>query len=480
MKIKDNTKQKKVKIRLPLHRKIRILLVIILCLISEHFIISYYHNTKQKEIRYKAEEVADNISKSITVALQNSLTSTQIIKNLYLEYDEDFLNTFIRICKRFSEDDITIGSLYIAPDGIIKYSYPYSVVNSTTGFNMLEDPIQKDKALLAIKTKQTTLAGPYNLIEGGTGFIIRNPIFVDGEFKAFSIVVIDKDALIEQINKFTMESNNNYKIGFRKNYDPNIILDEKGYFYKNCDGDISDLTEVPFYFMNDTWNISIEPQEGWGIGKKVILQTILVTFLFLIFIFVVIYYQYNVEAKLYAFEHDNLTGLLTRSAVHRRMRKIFKENPEVEYDVLVADVKNFKMINGIHGIKKCDELLCYLADVFSTDMPDSICGRYGGDIFILYYPNYMNKGISYFLNKAKETIDNAPIPNVVIKYGYYGKVDKSIPVNLISDHALMAAKSILNNYDYIVANYDGDLSKHHEQVQLYESHFQKALKNEEF
>lgn len=472
--------KKNKKISLPLGRKIRILLTVFLCLFIQYFIISYYYTSKKQELVNKAQKFSENIIYVINNSLQPSITSSQIIKNLYLEYGQDYYRLFDRISKRFADDDIAIGSLYLAPNGIIELAYPDSVTNSTIGFNMLEDPIQKDKAQYAIDTRRITICGPYNLVEGGTGLIIRNPIFVDGKFDAFSIVVVDLDLFLGRFNKYFDENNFDYDFGLWKDFDSNIVLGPDNYFYKTTETDFSKEVDVAFPVLNDIWHISVQPKGGWNITNKLLHNIFISILLILIILSIVIYYQYWAEEKIYSLEHDVLTGLYTRSAVHRRVRKIFKEQPDVDYDVMVVDIKNFKMINGIHGTQKCDELLCYLAEVISNDMPDSICGRYGGDIFILYYPTYLNRGKEYFFNKVKETIANAPIKNISLKYGYYGKVDKKIPVNMISDRALMAAKSILNNYDYIIANYEGELSRAHEKQQLYESNFETALRGNDF
>lgn len=480
MKIKDQKVKTKKLIKLPLHRILRILLAVLFSILAEFLIISYYTNSKKLEVQYEADVISHNVISAVNSAFDSSLTLTQIISNLYLEYEDTIYEHYDSICRRFIENDVANGTLYLAPDGIITMAYPDSVKESAIGVNLLETPILKENAIKSLESEKLTLGGPYNLFQGGLGFIIRNPIFKDDEFKAFSIVILDTNEFSKQLNKYYQINSENYNFGLWKDNELDIVQDEEGFFYRNTTEPISKKIDIPFSVLNDTWHISIEPKGGWNIGTHVLHQLLLITIIFLIFITLVIYYQFSVEQKIYVLEHDILTGLFTRSAVYRRVRKAFSENPEIDYDVMVLDIKNFKMINSIHGTQKCDELLCYLADYISNDMPDSISGRYGGDIFILYYPTYLNRGKDYFYEKVKQVIENAPIKNIVLKYGYYSRVDKSIPVNMISDRALMAAKSILNNYDYIIANYDGDVSKKHEKVQLYESNFENALKNNEF
>lgn len=472
--------KKSPKIKLSLGRKIRIFLFVVLSLLLQYIVLMSVLSSKRNEKILETEVYARNIISNLTYSVQQTITSSQILKNMYLVDNQYVINNFESICERFIEDDITIGSMYIAPEGIIQCCYPKKLYKSTVGFNMMEDPVQGDKARFTRDSGKITICGPYNLIEGGLGLITRNPIYVDGEFVAFSIIVLDLQTYINKTKEAFNIDGNMYNYGLWKDYDPNIITDNDGFFLKNTSSAISKTIDIPFVVLNDTWHISIEPKGGWESIISIKHEIALTSLLVLIFISLVIFYHYYAETRVYTLEHDSLTGLFTRSAVYRRVNKLFKEYPDREYDVLVADIRNFKMINGIHGNKKCDELLCYLAEQYSKEVRESVCGRYGGDIFILFFPSMYNNGAEYFINRTKEILRNAPIKNITIKYGFYKHVDKSVPVNLISDRALMAAKSIANNYDYIFASYDGDVSKQHEKEQFMESNFEAALKNGEF
>lgn len=48
----------------------------------------------------------------------------------------------------------------------------------------------------------------------------------------------------------------------------------------------------------------------------------------------------------------------------------------------VADVKNFKWINGTYGEKTGDQVLAYLGDAYKKQVHSGMVARYGGDQFV--------------------------------------------------------------------------------------------------
>ena len=50
--------------------------------------------------------------------------------------------------------------------------------------------------------------------------------------------------------------------------------------------------------------------------------------------------------------------------------------------MVVADVKNFKWINGTYGEKTGDQVLAYLGDAYKKQVHSGMVARYGGDQFV--------------------------------------------------------------------------------------------------
>lgn len=480
--IKENSlKKKKVNWSLSIGQRLVIVLVLFVCVFYQFLFIKIAKDNQYKNEVAAAQVYGEALSAGILLTLDQSINITETLKSLYIEYGDLYIEEFDRLCGCLADGNLVIGSLYHAPEGIIRKAYPAKVNDSTIGFNMLEDPEQGERARLALESKKITVAGPHALVEGGTGFIIRNPIFnEDGSFNGFSIIVLDWNQFIKRVLEISSRESPGYYFGVWKKNDPHAITDVNGFILSNTTKPISKTIDIEINVPNDIWHLSVEPVEGWFINKS-ILNEVIVSFLvvLLIVVFTVVR-QIESAKKLYNFEHDSLTGLLTRSAFHRRVKALIKENPHQSYDIMVADVENFKVANSIYGTKKCDELLCYLGECFSTTPDMLYCSRYGGDQFIAIFRSEDNHGLEYLEKRNKTYIENAPIKNIVIKYGLYGNIDKSIPVNLISDRALMASKSILHNNNFIIANYEGPVSKRHLQEQILESSFESALEKGDF
>ena len=74
---------------------------------------------------------------------------------------------------------------------------------------------------------------------------------------------------------------------------------------------------------------------------------------------------------LLALEYDDLTGLYIRQAFFHHAKTLMRFNTNQDFHVVVADIKNFKWINGTYGEKTGDQVLTYLGDTYRNQV------RYG-------------------------------------------------------------------------------------------------------
>lgn len=89
-------------------------------------------------------------------------------------------------------------------------------------------------------------------------------------------------------------------------------------------------------------------------------------------------------AALSAIEYDDLTGLYTKSAFYYHAGILMRYKPDQSYVVVIADVKNFKLINNIYGIRVGDDILRYLAKIMSKALTDGLAARYSDDQFVMF------------------------------------------------------------------------------------------------
>lgn len=462
------------------HKKLFVLVMVLLMLLECVYV--YIRCTMVYDrTREEAETYGESIATNIRLSLENSVSISYVLKSLYLEYGDNFLKDFDKICARLAEENNTIGSMYFAPDAVIEYAYPDEINDSTIGFEMLKDLEQAEWAMLAIDTRNVTIAGPHRLIEGETGFIIRNPIFVDDEFVGFTIIVLKWDKFVEGILKDISSENARYRFSVWKENDEHAVTDEYGYIINSSNQEVSKDIDIRINIPNDVWHLSVEPAKGWNVWGR-LLPEFGISILFMGGLIYMIYFRLKKSTEiLNTIQCDELTGIYTKQVFYHNARTLIDKTPNTQYTLIVADVENFKMINGIYGENKGDEVLKYLAGIFINIIePGELCGRLGGDQFVFLVRAKYEKGITWMRDILDAIKANAPVPNLVVKFGIYQLVDNSLSIAGMTDRALMAVKSIKRNYDKPYEHYDGPVSKKHFKIQTFESNFENAIKNEEF
>ena len=94
-----------------------------------------------------------------------------------------------------------ILNIAVAPDLVVSMVYPYERNKAVLGLDYNKNDAQREAVMRMRDSGEIVLAGPVNLVQGGTGFIIRFPVFTgEGEDRAFwgmVAAVIDADALYQ-------------------------------------------------------------------------------------------------------------------------------------------------------------------------------------------------------------------------------------------------------------------------------------------
>jgi diguanylate cyclase (GGDEF)-like protein len=119
----------------------------------------------------------------------------------------------------------------------------------------------------------------------------------------------------------------------------------------------------------------------------------------------------------YSFEHlkyielsnrDALTGLYNRRYITDRLRREYKKSKteNLDFCIIMIDIDNFKKVNDIYGHQAGDDVLIKLANSFIVNSRSSdICGRYGGDEFIIILPNCSESNAKQYSERVQNTFD---------------------------------------------------------------------------
>ena len=224
----------------------------------------FLSNYQEKQERLKAKYTAESTLHRVEEQLNQYVVESNLIKKLVESGHEVTEKEFNALSKYMQDDKGVIEAHELAKDGVVSQVYPLKGNEEALGLDMLNNPKRKKEARLAKRTGEYTIAGPFELVQGGTGALLFNPIYMEeggqeDSFWGFSILVINWEKFIEEIELEKLESAGYcYQIWKKDIYTgEKIIIDESS--HKGCDDTLEVTCEVP----NDTWYFDIVPKNGW-------------------------------------------------------------------------------------------------------------------------------------------------------------------------------------------------------------------------
>ena len=247
-------------------RKTRILPVVVFCAafavltFATHLL--YQNQAKDEQLRavYTAESTVGRVSSQ----LNQYLSESNFIKKLIESGYDISGRPFAVISGHMQEGKDIIKAHELAKDGIVSQVYPILENQAAIGLDMLENPARKKEATLAKESGEYTIAGPFELAQGGTGALLFDPIYTTDatglrDFWGFSILVLRWDQFMDEIelNKLE-EAGYRYQIWKKDLYtEEKVVIAESEGFLPN------DALEVTCSVPNDTWYFEIVPAKGW-------------------------------------------------------------------------------------------------------------------------------------------------------------------------------------------------------------------------
>lgn len=165
------------------------------------------------------------------------------------------------------------------------------------------------------------------------------------------------------------------------------------------------------------------------------------------------------SAMLNLLQYDTLTDFYTKEFFYRYARQELRDHRDQKFDIICSNIENFKFVNERYGIKNGNKVLKFIADIYRKyDRGDSIFGYFGTDKFFVLLKHWPSFNPEFFDIVCKDIHDNAPVPNLVVKFAIYQDIDRSLPVPTMCDKALIALDRIKKSYGKSVARYDASLN----------------------
>ena len=379
---KYNQRYKKVKKKtiVPL-----IVFLVGICLLS---IFTYNTNVQiQKDRRTIAKLNAETYGQRIENDIENGIEITDTLKQLLINGNGQIIN-FSKVAENLMS--YSIQSVQLAPNGVVTEIYPEEG-NEAGKIDLLKDSKRGEISNYAKDHNITIIQGPIKLKQGGSGLVVRNPIYLEDEngqeyFWGFTIVILRVPEIFEDSTNALSKFKYNYRLSREAS-----VLDKK---YVEVDANCDKMIRPVTYNLTvgkEKWKLEIMPRAGWSNSKTlylifigglslVLLLTGLTTVLFLLD-------ERRVELKELAHK-DGLTKLYNRYGFDEMAEKMISKNPKEHCVAVLLDVDDFKLINDMYGHAYGDKALISLAENMRKFFPSSaLLGRNGGDEFCILLPN---------------------------------------------------------------------------------------------
>ena len=356
-----------------------------ICLLS---IFTYNTNVQiQKDRRTIAKLNVETYGQRIENDIENGIETTDTLKQVLINGNGQIIN-FSKIAENLMS--YSVQSVQLAPNGVVTEIYPEEG-NEAGKIDLLKDSKRGEISNYAKDHNITIIQGPIKLKQGGSGLVVRNPIYLEDEngqeyFWGFTIVILRVPEIFEDSTNALSKFKYNYRLSREAS-----VLDKK---YVEVDANCDKMIRPVTYNLTvgkEKWKLEIMPRAGWsnsttlyliffGGLSLVLLLTEIIRVLFLLD-------ERRVELKELAHK-DGLTKLYNRYGFDEMAEKMIKKDPEAYYVAALLDVDDFKLINDMYGHAYGDKALISLAENMRKFFPSSaLLGRNGGDEFCILLPN---------------------------------------------------------------------------------------------
>lgn len=356
-----------------------------ICLLS---VFTYNTNVQiQKDRRTIAKLNAETYGQRIENDIENGIETTDTLKQVLINGNGQIID-FSKIAENLMS--YSIQSVQLAPNGVVTEIYPEEG-NEAGKIDLLKDSKRGEISNYAKDHNIAIIQGPIKLKQGGSGLVVRNPIYLEDEngqeyFWGFTIVILRVPEIFEDSTNALSKFKYNYRLSREAS-----VLDKK---YVEVDANCDKMIRPVTYNLTvgkEKWKLEIMPRAGWGNSKTlyliffgglslVLLLTGLTIVLFLLD-------ERRVELKELAHK-DGLTKLYNRYGFDEMAEKMISKNPKEHCVAVLLDVDDFKLINDMYGHAYGDKALISLAENMRKFFPSSaLLGRNGGDEFCILLPN---------------------------------------------------------------------------------------------
>ena len=289
--------------------------------------------------------------------------------------------SFDSTAKRLMKSHPYIVSLQLAPQGKVTNIYPLQG-NEAGLIDLLKDEKRGPISRYAKDTGETIIQGPFDLVQGEKGIVLRHPVYKTDEsgqkvFWGFTIAIIKVPdffrATIENFNKFEYAYTLDFFCPICQDWQPMLASGQE----------MVDPEIVEFQVLDARLKLAVMPAKGWSNYREILPHGVFGFFLVLLFTAMSYMLLRLAEAKRMFSQMslmDGLTGLGNKRSFDLSLEHLVQEGSS--FGLCYIDVNHFKAVNDRFGHNVGDALLKKVAKRIqeNTSYP---AYRIGGDEFVI-------------------------------------------------------------------------------------------------
>lgn len=365
-----------------------------------------YRNHLRNDIIEKSVALSARLDQRMNLYVGALYTcEAMVVANPQLSKD-----TFEIITKIVTNHLPAFTSIQLAPNAIITYAYPLAWGKDIIGTNLRKDltPANIDVVEKTILDGKLRVAGPRELVQGGTGIIARNPIYVDGKFWGFVTILIDFPTFLSGYPELQIASDIEYGLRGKDGLGANGEV-----FFGNEKLFDGDAVISAISFPNGQWLLAAKPRRGWRQDRP---ETAVFRSLSLMLILAIAGLTYIARERgnliLHLATTDTLTGILSRGHFSKLA------NAEIDRGIrhhrslalIMLDIDHFKKVNDVFGHAAGDAVLQEVSRrVLEMLRVSDVFGRIGGEEFAIVAPETNTEQAYALAERIRLNIMQTPV-----------------------------------------------------------------------
>ena len=196
------------------HSKFTSWLVFVLMLVITQVLAWKWFDRERSLEKQLVEREVTHIGNLIETTIQNSNSITSVMASMV---EHDLLNNhFDLIAEKLLNHNKNIDGIQLVQDMVITHTYPLKGNEQAIGYNLKTDPSHVRELMLSSSLQQLHFEGPFNLRQGGIGFVGRYPILQQDTLWGFAAVIIRKENFIKALGLNQSGSSNLFYYQLRK------------------------------------------------------------------------------------------------------------------------------------------------------------------------------------------------------------------------------------------------------------------------